>query len=560
MSDAIKNTRHIYDLVELCACKGVRHAVLCPGSRCAPLLIGFGKHAQIKSLSVTDERSAGFIGLGLAQQTNAPVVLVCTSGTAGQNFAPAVTEAFYQNTALIVLTADRPPEWIDQWDGQTIHQQTLYGDHLRARLDFQAGMDAMRQAETVLDRAILPVAGPVHLNIPIHKPFYPQGLDEVRFPALDAAPPSRPAEEIPESDWAALEAILQTAERVLIVAGQQQPDEKLLSLIARLDLPLLGDVTSNIHPHAEAIQSAALFFDSNDGSLQPDFLITIGRSVISEDLKQHFRRHKPMHHWHIGKGMVGNPFQSLSQIVPAGPCGFFQAWLERSLKLREQCAWQGQLKQRDRQLRTHLSNALQCDSLNQFVAIKMILDALPACKNALHLGNSMPVRVANMVGLDRPEPEVWSNRGTCGIEGALSTAVGHALAQPGQLHTLIIGDLAFFYDRNGLWLNQALPANLKIIVMNNRGGGIFRLLPGPSDQSELFDLFATPHQRSVELAASEFSLNYFRADSLPELKNILPSFLALPKSAVLEIPICTNEDERMFYRIKQRPKNELETD
>ncbi|MCP4145867.1 MAG: hypothetical protein GY752_11365, partial [bacterium] len=118
----IGNTQHIYDLVALCAARGVEKAVVCPGSRCAPLLLGFGKHPAIKTISVTDERSAGFIGLGIAQQTGKPVVLVCTSGTAALNFAPAVTEAFYQNVQLIVLTADRPAEWIDQWDGQTIHQ------------------------------------------------------------------------------------------------------------------------------------------------------------------------------------------------------------------------------------------------------------------------------------------------------------------------------------------------------------------------------------------------------------------------------------------------------
>lgn len=560
MKDAIKNTQHVYDLVELCARKGVRHAVLCPGSRCAPLLIGFGKHARIKTLSVTDERSAGFIGLGLAQQTDTPVVLVCTSGTAGQNFAPAVTEAFYQNVPLIVLTADRPPEWIDQWDGQTIHQQTLYGDHLRARLDFQAGKAALSQAEAALDRAILPVAGPVHLNVPIHKPFYPQGLDEVRFPVLNTAPPPGPAVEIPDKHWAVLEGVLQTAEKLLVVAGQQRLDEKLLSMIARLNVPLLGDVISNIHPNAQAIQSADIFFDSRYDRLRPDFLITIGRSVISENLKQHFRRHKPANHWHIGLGMVGNPFQSLSRIVSANPYDFFRDWLERGLRPRDQSAWQEQLHQRDRQVRTHVSNCLQCNSLNQFAAIKRILNALPECKNTLHLSNSMPVRVTNIIGLERPGPEVWSNRGTCGIDGALSTAVGHALAQPDRPHTLIIGDLAFFYDRNGLWLNRAFPANLKIIVMNNKGGGIFSLLSGPSDQNELLDLFTTPHQRSVKLAALEFSLNYSCVHSLLELEDILPSFLALTKPAILEIPVQTDEDERIFYQIKQRSKNELETD
>jgi 2-succinyl-5-enolpyruvyl-6-hydroxy-3-cyclohexene-1-carboxylate synthase len=123
---AIQNTQHIYDLVGICAQFGVENAVVCPGSRCAPLLIGFGKHPDIETISITDERSAGFVGLGLAQQSGKPVVLACTSGTAALNFAPAVTEAFYQNVPLIVLTADRPPEWIDQWDGQTIHQEKIY--------------------------------------------------------------------------------------------------------------------------------------------------------------------------------------------------------------------------------------------------------------------------------------------------------------------------------------------------------------------------------------------------------------------------------------------------
>jgi len=131
ISVAIKNTQHIYDLVGVCAGFGVEKAIVCPGSRCAPLLIGFGKHPDIETISVTDERSAGFIGLGLAQQSGKPVVLVCTSGTAAQNFTPAVTEAYYQNVPLIVLTGDRPPEWIDQWDGQTIRQKNLYIDHIK---------------------------------------------------------------------------------------------------------------------------------------------------------------------------------------------------------------------------------------------------------------------------------------------------------------------------------------------------------------------------------------------------------------------------------------------
>jgi len=175
----IKNTQHIYDLVGLCADYGVEKAVVCPGSRCAPLLIGFGKHPNIETISVTDERSAGFVGLGLAQQTGNPVVLVCTSGTAAQNFAPAVIEAYYQNVPLFVLTADRPPEWIDQWDGQTIRQKNLYIEHIKGCFVYDE--DTTSVGKKALELALEGALGPVHLNIPIREPFYPDSFEEIRF-------------------------------------------------------------------------------------------------------------------------------------------------------------------------------------------------------------------------------------------------------------------------------------------------------------------------------------------------------------------------------------------
>ncbi|SVC42352.1 uncharacterized protein METZ01_LOCUS295206, partial [marine metagenome] len=180
-SVTLKNTQHINDLVGLCAQFGVEKAVVCPGSRCAPLLIGLGKHSDIETISVTDERSAGFIALGLAQQSDRPVVLVCTSGTAAQNFAPAVTEAYYQHVSLIVLTADRPAEWIDQWDGQTIHQNNLYEPHVKRSFIYDEGN--IEVGEESLTLALDGARGPVHLNIPIREPFYPDSFEEIRFNA-----------------------------------------------------------------------------------------------------------------------------------------------------------------------------------------------------------------------------------------------------------------------------------------------------------------------------------------------------------------------------------------
>jgi 2-succinyl-5-enolpyruvyl-6-hydroxy-3-cyclohexene-1-carboxylate synthase len=529
---------------------GVQHAVLCPGSRCAPLLIGFGQHKKINTISVTDERSAGFIGLGIAQQSGSPVVLVCTSGTAGQNFAPAVTEAFYQNVPLIILTADRPAEWIDQWDGQTIHQQTLYAKHTRGQFDFVPGKAAFKEAEALLKLTLQPVPGPVHINIPIRKPFYPKKLGDVQFPILNTTPLPQSAGKISEATWNALDQVLQSSKKPLLITGQQRLDKKLLSDIHQLGIPLVGDIISNTHANNYTIPVTDSFFDIENNSLRPDVLITIGRSIISEKIKHYFRKYKPKSHWHIGIGMVGDPFQSITKTIQAHPCDFFAAWLKRRPRISDQKNWKTQLKQRHKQVRTHIIKNIQSNTLNQFTAIQIIINALPKKNITLHLGNSMPVRIANIIGLKNSGIEVFSNRGTSGIDGTLSTAVGHALAKPTQLHALIIGDLAFFYDRNGLWLNQPFPDNLKIIVMNNKGGGIFSIIPGPSNQENLFSLFATPQQqRSIRLTAEEFSLNYFLADSLAALKDKIDSFLAFQKTTILEILIQPKEDKHIFSRM-----------
>ncbi len=545
-SDPIKNTQHIYDLIALCAQKGVRHAVLCPGSRCAPLLIGFGKHKDIKVISVTDERSAGFIALGIAQQSRCPVVLVCTSGTAGQNFAPAVTEAFYQNTPLIILSADRPKEQIDQWDGQTIHQSTMYGDHLGAQLTYEEGK--LDESTTIIDTAIWPVATPVHLNIPIKEPFYPHKLEDVIFPKIEITPAEQKESEIPKEQFKKLEELLTKATKPLIICGQATLDKKLHDLLKKTEIPVAGDVISNIHHIKDSIQSADIFFNAGNESLCPDLLITIGRSLISKSFKQYFKKHKPAHHWHIGKGMVGNPFQSITEIIAANPIEFFQSLPE--IKQENISPWKEKFHQRCKNVRAHIKNINFNKSLNQFSATQILLEHLPK-ESVLHLGNSTPVRVANYLSLQEGAPEIWSNRGTSGIDGILSTAVGHALADQKRTHILIIGDLSFFYDRNGLWLNHEFPSNLKIAVINNKGGGIFKLIEGAKDQGEYRELFTTPHQRSIKLAAEEFNLGYLLADSLPALKQNIPSFLSERKSAIVEIITKEEDDIWLFKQLKQ---------
>ncbi len=528
ITEVQNNTNHIYDLVGLCAEYGVEKAVVSPGSRCAPLLIGFGRHPDIETISVTDERSAGFMGLGLAQQSGKPVVLVCTSGTAAQNFTPTVTEAYYQNVPLIVLTADRPPEWIDQWDGQTIRQKNLYIDHIKG--SFVYDEDSTDVAKKALELALEGAPGPVHLNIPIREPFYPESLDDnVLTTETRRAQRKDKINKIENAVWIEFESILNSSDKVLVLGGQLEPNSQLVELLKQLDVAVTGDVISNLHGVDGVIKSSDLIFKTDDESLMPDFLVTLGRSVISKNLKLCLRKHKPKVHWHIGLGMVGNPFQSLTKTVAISPEVFLKEWIEKKQKNRlatkgteiikkinDKSAYFSSLLDQQKMVNEKLRSLLEESDFNYFSAVKKVIQGLPK-NSVLHLGNSMPVRIANFIGLNDPTIDVWCNRGTSGIDGVLSTAVGHSLAEPNRKHTLIIGDLSFFYDRNGLWLNHEFPNNLQIVILNDSGGGIFNMIPGPSSQGNLRELFTTQHQRTAKLTAKEFNMNYQGAASIEEI-------------------------------------------
>ena len=548
-SVAINNTQHIYDLVGLCAQFGVEKAVVCPGSRCAPLLIGFGKHPNIETVSITDERSAGFIALGLAQQSDCPVVLVCTSGTAAQNFAPAVTEAFYQNVPLIVLTADRPPEWIDQWDGQTIHQEKMYEPHVKGSFIYDE--NNVNVGEEALTLALDGAKGPVHLNIPIREPFYPNSLEQIEIATNGTEFAKEKKYEIEDSIWDEFETIMNSSDKVLVLGGQLEPNSELVELLNKVNIPIVGDVISNLHGVDGVIKSSDLVFKTNDESIVPDFIITVGLSIISKNLKLFLRKYKLKHHWHIGLGNVGDPFQSLTKIIEVTPVHFFKEWIEKKISPNDQSDYQFILTEMQKKVDQELSDKLEKSEFNYFSAVQKVLKQLPK-NTVLHVGNSMPVRIANFIGIDDSSVDVWCNRGTSGIDGVLSTAVGHALAEPNRKHTLIVGDLSFFYDRNGLWLNHEFPTNLQIIILNDSGGGIFNMIPGPSNQVGLTNLFTTPHKRTAELTAKEFGLNYQSVTSLEEIDGW--------KAGILEIFTDMNINKETFNKIAikaQRLKEKL---
>lgn len=552
----------VVNIAEICARKGVENVVLSPGSRCAPLTIAFARHPKLKVRTVSDERAAAFIALGMALTTGKPSVLICTSGTAALNYAPAVAEAFFQQVPLLILTADRPPEWIDQLDGQTIRQQNVYGQHIKKSFTFPVDFshhDSVWHSERMVSEALNETmaypAGPVHINIPLREPFYPAPGEELVFDAgvkiIDEEPTNY---SLSTAQLQQLQQEISNYSRILIVAGQQNHTAVLQPVLAQFanksNAVIVADLIANLHELPQTIRHQDAILACPDPekleALQPDLLITFGKSVISKALKLYLRKYKPKAHWHIQPaGQVADTFQSLTKIVRSTPEAFFST-IQAYSGTDYSSAWSGIESKAANFLKKYTSEA----EFSELSVVARIVQHLPAQSN-LHLANSMAVRYANIIGLDAGEQvEVYANRGTSGIDGSNSTTVGCALTNP-NITTLLTGDLAFFYDRNGLWHNY-LPENLRIVILNNHAGGIFRLIDGPKQQPELEEFFETKQTLDAANTAQDFGMNYSSCNSLEELEQMLPAFFAADAGAcILELFTNSKANAAAFSNYKQ---------
>ena len=556
----------IFNIAEICYQHGVEDVVISPGSRDAPLIVAFARHPQLKAISVSDERSAAFIGLGMAQKTKRPVVLVCTSGSASLNYMPAIAEAFYRKIPLIVITADRPPEWVDQQDGQTIRQKNVFGslvkESFQTPVDLSHG-DASWYFERIISAALISATegreGPVHINIPFREPFYPDKdqSSEVSQPKVIIKFNSKKA--ISDQDWVSLINEWKQFDRKIIVGGQQSMDMELTELLnvfsQEKHVPVLGDITSNLHYTNGLISLSELVLgtlsEDQKIELQPDLLITFGQSVLSKNLKLFLRSFKPKAHWHIqANDEAADTFQSLTKIIPADPHQFLLSIKD----IATRAPMDYEIKWRKYQEKANqFADDFHGDQVfNEFSAVHTILDNLPMDCD-IHLANSMPVRWANLYGLDHTHPqiEIYANRGTSGIDGCTSTALGSAI-KSAKTTLLITGDMAFFYDRNAFW-NNLVPDNLRIIVLNNHGGGIFDIIDGPSQLPELDEFFLTQQPLNAKSLAAEFDIKYYHCQSLEGLSNGLNKFWIRDGQAkILEIETDIKVNTEIFKKFKQQ--------
>ena len=544
----------LYRVSEICAYRGIENVVICPGSRSAALTLAFVRNKKFRIRVITDERSAAFTALGMAQVSGKPTVLICTSGTAALNFSPAVAEAYFQGIPLLVLTADRPPEWINQHDGQTIFQQNIYGRHIVRSYDFPADYthpDAVWMMERQTHEAIAYTRqGPVHLNVPVREPFYPaegEAYDGVFRPLsyLNGTP------VLEDSSWKELAEVWNCANNILIAVGQNHEDldASLAALSEDPRVTILADVISNAGVKNK-ITAHDIFLGKAHGLTPPDLLITCGKSFISKPFKQFFRKHKPAAHWHVEDGTaLTDPLQSITARITV-PAGYFLEELERRNTVRPggtggeltgKKAWE----RLEAAAETYLARFLEACAFGELKATALLFQHLRA-GDALHLGNSMPVRYANLLGSLLPEGvKVFSNRGTSGIEGVVSTAVGQSLAHEGRVHC-IVGDVSFFYDSNALF--AARPDNLSIYLIQNGGGNIFRIIEGPGKQEELESCFITAPGRTAEGLCREAGYRYTAVRSEEELRTALKNKEG--GCALFEIYVDGVQDSGLFQQLK----------
>lgn len=568
----------IVNIAELISQKGITDVVVAPGSRSAPLTLAMVRHPRLRVRIMADERSAGFVALGMAQQSRKPVVLICTSGSAVYNLAPAVVEAFFQQVPLLLLTADRPHEWLYQQDGQTIDQVNIFGAHVKRSYDLPADYvhtDSRWFIERSVNEAInlcrLGPAGPVHINVPLREPFYPNA-DETFRPERVRRIDTVPAQPTlsPES-WHDLLREWENSEQILIAVGQIPRDPALLDVLRQiseeLGIPVVGEIVSNIPHNGQFITHTDTFLsglDERTGDLlRPDLLITIGNSFLARNIKTFFRQFPAHRHWHVQSAVdrINDSFQSLTTLIPAEPLAFLQklfADLDYQRFLQgddddDTHAFLNHWQTVDRQATRLVQQTLQQSTspLTDWAAVQTVLEQLPQA-SVLHLANSMPVRYANLCGVDEQQQiSVSANRGVSGIDGCLSTALGAALLTD-QIVTLIIGDVAFFYDRNALW-SAPVPPNLRIVLLNNDGGHIFRMIDGSNRQPELETYFETPHGYTARNTADDARIGYQVCESVEQLRSLLPDFFAPGQQAkLLEISTDKRINQEQFTAYKTR--------
>ena len=567
-----------------CKAQGISRVVISPGSRNAPLTISFLADPFFDCYSIVDERAAGFFALGMAQRSQEPTALVCTSGSALLNYYPAVSEAYYSGIPLIVISADRPTYLIDKGYGQTIRQEGVYGknvvfsapliqdaSHASERYNrfMPKALQWSQEAVSKKNHALLATAfnqlkatnKPIHLNTPFEEPLYQEA------PLLEGAlVPKSTVENVAITDSETvnktlsdpeLKAEWEGAKRIMVIVGVLYPNapdylsNELVQWLSRDPRVLVfTETTSNVH-HPEFIDSidniiapmeTHLDAQAIGAALSPDLLVTIGGAVVSKKIKNFLNQYTPKLHWQIQNEIVVNPFFTHFTCFRPTADAFFSPVLHNliSLEIPTIDTPKKRALRYKNIYKAHIETYTDSCPFSDFYAFYHLLKAIPN-KSVLHLANSATIRYAQLFSV-KSSVSVYCNRGTSGIDGSTATAIGASVASQVQT-TLVTGDLGFFYDSNGLW-NKYIPKDFKIILINNQGGGIFRVLPGKTDSEHFRTYFETVHDLSAKSLCTLHGLEYYSAHNKESLSSELSAFFQRNNGpSLLEIKTPRTENE-----------------
>jgi len=535
-------------IIEILRAKGITTIIISPGSRNAPLTIGFASHPDFTCYSIADERSAAFFAVGMAQQLKKPVAVVCTSGSALLNYYPAFAEAFYSQIPFVVISADRPQSKIDIGDGQTIRQENVFANHSL----FNANLteNASEENDFLINEAIntaFAKKGPVHINAPFEEPLYETVSELTVEPKVILATTKEFIYDEPISEYA---NIWNTSKKKLVLVGVNEPnavEQKFLDKLANdPSVVVMIETTSNLH-HPKlinTIDSIITPFTHEDFlDFQPEILVTFGGMIVSKRIKAFLRKYKPNHHWHIDDLRAYDTFDCLTKHFEVQPNLFFQSFFMMTETVESNY---NQYAQDIKALRQKRSlEYLAKIPFTDFKVFEKVIPALP--KNSqLQISNSSPIRYAQLFDIEK-SIEVFSNRGTSGIDGSTSTAIGAAVASK-KPNVFIAGDIGFLYDSNALW-NNYIPKNFKIILINNGGGGIFRILPGHDETPVFNTFFETSHCLTAEHLCKMYGLNYLTASTETTLEeSLIAMFSNDEKPTLLEVFTPTLENDKVLLQ------------
>ncbi len=552
--------QNILQTVALLKEYGVNQIVISPGSRNTPIIESCYNDPFFTCHLIVDERSAAFHALGMIQSLQMPVAVCCTSGSAVLNYAPAVAEAYYQQLPLIVLSADRCEEWIGQMDGQTIIQNNVFGNYIKKSVQLPEIKDESDQwyCNRLINEALIcstsGARGPVHINIPISEPLFDFSANTL--PEVRVIKKTEIEKNIADIDD--LAGAWQHLKKRMIIIGQSDYSEALNNLLEKItstaDCIVLSEHISN-HNSSVFIHN----FDAIIGSLEqdqiidfvPDLVITAGGHIVSKKVKQVLRKYRPKEHWHITESEdIPDLFQSLTRLINIKAESFFFD-LCQNIQKDTVFSYSDNWKKESRNIKEPRLSYADIGIVGTF------LKKLPKA-SILHLANSSVIRNAQLFAID-PSIRIYCNRGTNGIEGSLASAIGFASATDKMVY-LLVGDLSFFYGLNTLW-NISHINNIRILLINNQGGGIFHLLPDSSDCRALDEYVTASHTSSAEKWVEAAGLKYLKATNMEEYLNNLDVFLDETEQSPVLFEVITDnrvniEEHFMYYKTIKSKRNE----